>query len=652
MKNHNTLSVSEHVRFEALFSPGNIGRLELNNRLFMAAMGNSLAESDGKVSPAMLEYYRIRAQGGVAMVITQFTTISPDDIMPYNLCLHDDSFIPGIVELVRTIHEAGAKVCIQLMHPGMLLLLLKSAIKPDQSIKVPCIVPRMEKGKPFKQISIEEIQEYIGYFAAAALRVKNTGADAIELHACHGCLLSTFLSPAVNRRSDIYGGSVENRTRFARQVVEGIKHATGSDFPLIIRINGDDDIEGGVTPDEVVKQAQILQNAGADAVSISSGLEYWTTLMAPSYLTPPGAILPVAEKIKDTLKVPVIAAGKITPGLAEDTVRSGKADFIALGRPLLADPSLPQKIKSGKEEPLKSCLYCNNCLRSSWRSCTVNPALYRESVKPTARSSAAGKKVMIIGAGLAGLQAAVLLKEKGFVVELSEKQSETGGQWRIACKIPGKEGYRSIITRLENNLKQLKVPVHLNTEVSVDSVKSLRPDIAVIATGARPAVPELAGSDKACVIQANDVIEGKAEARGRVTIIGASILAMETAVLLAEKNKEVILVSHSGLGGRRGPDDLITFRGLMKRIIQLRIPLYLNTPHIEIFDEYLSIKSGTEIYSLPSDTVVLASGVQPVDTLAGELKGVAPEIYLIGDCIQPGNAAQATFSAARLASEL
>jgi 2,4-dienoyl-CoA reductase-like NADH-dependent reductase (Old Yellow Enzyme family)/thioredoxin reductase len=640
----------EKNRYPALFQSGSIGSLRLKNRLIMAAMGNSLSDDQGNVTEAMVDYYRVRAAGGVGMVITQFASVSRDDVMPYNLRIDDDKFIEGTRRLVTTIREKGAKACVQLMSPGMLLLLFKS-LPQGVTIKVPGITPMMAKDRPFQALNEAEIENYIQDFGAAALRSKEAGADAVEIHACHGCLLSTFLSPAVNRRPDLYGGTVENRVRFTRRIVELIKEKIGPEFPLIVRINGEDDMPGGVTPDDVVKQAEILTLAGADAVSVSSGLEYWSTLMAPSYLTPEGVILPVGHKVKQALKVPVIAAGKITPELAEDSISSSRIDFVALGRPLLADPALPEKLREGRDTDIVKCLYCNNCLRTSWRSCTVNPFLFRESAGPVSPAHSP-KKIIVIGGGLAGMQAAVLCKARGHNVSLFEKESRLGGQWGIACMIPGKQRYASILMHLERSLQRLQVPVKLNVEITREQVVEMKPEVAIIATGAVPSVMQISGAEQKNICQANDVIQGKVEVTGRTVVLGGSILALETGILLAERGIEVIMVSHSGLGGRKGPDDMITFRGLLRRLVDLRIPLYLNASILENTGKSLVIGLGGEIVFLPADKIVLATGVGSEDNLVAELKGVVPEIYPVGDCVMPGNAAQATYSAARLAMKI
>jgi 2,4-dienoyl-CoA reductase-like NADH-dependent reductase (Old Yellow Enzyme family)/thioredoxin reductase len=636
--------------YESLRQTGQIGEMKLKNRLIMAAMGNALADEKGNVTEAMLEYYRARARGGVGLVITQFASISSDAQMPYNLSLSDDKYIPGISKLIQTIHEFGVKVCVQLMHPGLLFLLFKT-VPSGITLKVPSAIAEIPKDKPVQVLTIEDIEKYVLQFGEAFARAVQSGADAVEIHACHGCLLSSFLSPAVNRRTDLYGGSVENRARFVQQIVQVLRQKAGPAFPLIVRINGNDDIPGSITPKEVIRQAQILTEAGASAVSISSGMEYWSTLMAPSYLTPHGVMLPIAAEVKKNISVPVIVSGKIDPGLAEQTIKERKSDFVALGRPLLADPELPNKMFQGDAREIASCLYCNNCLRTSWRGCSVNPSLYREAAASQPKTSSP-RKIMVIGGGLAGMEAAVLCKKRGHEVSLFEKDSALGGQWSVACAVPGKQEYASILRSLEYHLQKLQVPVTLNIAVSRKMVEEMKPDLAVVATGAAPASLALPGADENNCVQANDIITGKATAGSRAVVIGGNMVAMEAALTMAKQGRKVALVSHSPLGGRKGPDDMITFRGLLRRISELDIPLYLNSEILEICGNSLVIRFEQEILALPVDTVVLAVGVKPVDGLIGELKGLGIEIYPIGDCVMPGNAAQAIYNASKLALKL
>ncbi len=633
-----------------LFQPGSIGRLNLKNRLIMAPMGNALADGEGYATEALLSYYRARARGGVGLIITQCVSINRADMMPYSLALYDDSYIPGIKKLVQMIHERDVRVSIQLMHPGMLLVLLPS-LPQGMTVKVPGITPMMVADKPYQVVEAADIEQYAEDFAAAAHRAVETGADAVEIHACHGCLLSTFLSPATNRREDQYGGSVDNRTRFTQIVIAAVRQRIGREFPITVRINASDDVPGGVTPEEVVQQAVLLEAAGADAISISAGLEYWSTLMAPPYSAPEGVNLPVTEKVKGKVKVPVITAGKIGLELAAQTVRETRADFIALGRPLLADPELPNKLKNGHIDNIRRCVYCNNCLRSTWRSCSVNPFLFREDMLPLTPSSTP-KKVMVAGGGIAGMQAAIFLAERGHRVSLYEKESELGGQWRIASSIPEKNIYSRFTDYLEHRLGQMGIPVNPGVEVTREQVLNVKPDVVVVATGAIPQELDVPGLRLNHVVQANDIIQGKVRVAEQVVVIGSNMLGMELAAMLAGEGKKVILVSRGKLGGRKGPDEKITFRALMRKLVAGGVPIYPNVKILEITPQQLIIEMNAEILSLPAGTIALAIGVEPVSQLADEIEGDVAEVYTVGDCVMPGNAAQATFAAARLAAEI
>jgi 2,4-dienoyl-CoA reductase-like NADH-dependent reductase (Old Yellow Enzyme family)/thioredoxin reductase len=633
-------------KFSALFQPGNIGTLRLENRLIMPAMGNNLADEEGKVTERLIDYYQLRARGGVGLVVIQFTSVTAEDTTPHHLALYDDKFIPGLQKLVDTIHGEGAKACVQLMHWGLALLLVGS-IPEGMSIKVPSITSWMPGDKPYKEVDEKDIDRYVEDFAEAARRVKEAGADAVEFHACHGCLLSTFLSPVTNRRTDQYGGSVENRTRFARRTVERTKEKAGREFPVLVRINGSDDVEGGITPDEVLRQAAILEGAGADAISLSVGHEFWSPLTMPCYALPEGLQVPIAERVKKAVKVPVITAGKIGPELAEQIIRDGKADFVALGRPLLADPDLPNKLRQGRSEDVRSCLYCNNCLTRGRGSCSVNPFLYREGRFPTTPAKQS-KKVMVVGGGLAGMQAAVLLAQRGHQVSLYERESELGGQWNIASAMPGKENFASFTNYLRRLLDKQGVPITVSTEVTKEKVLETKPDAIVVATGAIPQVLNVPGSTGPNVVQAIDIIKGEAEAKGKVVIIGGRFIGMELAVWLAKQGKEVSLVTRTRLGGRVAVERF-TFRALTRQLIELRVPLYLHASVMEITENGVVIGLGEEVFLLPADTVILAVGSEPVNRLAKELEGTVPEVHTIGDCNEPRDAAAATFEAAKIA---
>ncbi|MDM7999810.1 MAG: NAD(P)/FAD-dependent oxidoreductase [Dehalococcoidia bacterium] len=644
------------TQFSALFQPGKIGTLQLKNRIIMPAMGTALADEKGKVTDRMVAYYAARARGGAGLITPQFAAVSRDSAFAYTLPLHDDSYIADWRTLADAVHEAGARFSIQLMHVG--LILLYSGVVPEgASILVPSMAPWMAPDKPYHELTEQDILGCVEDFAAAAARAKIAGADLVELHACHGCLVSSFLSPLTNRRQDRFGGNVENRTRFACLIVEAIRRAVGKGFPLSVRINCSDGIEGGLTVEEAAQQARILEGAGADAISVSGGLEFWSTLSVPSYPYPDGPMVGMAEKIKKAVNVPVIVAGKVNAELAEKVISGGKADFVAMGRPLLADPELPNKIRQGRIDDLRRCIYCNNCLKSATdpsagpMSCTVNPFVAREAKYPF-KPVAKPKEVMVAGGGLAGMEMAMYLTERGHKVALYEKDNELGGQWNIACALPGKQGYAALTEYLKRWLKKNGVEINLGTAVTRELVLQKKPDAVVVATGAVPLRLNVPGADLPHVIQGHDFIAGRAPARGRIVVVGGRFIGMEVAIWLKEQGKDVTIVTRAGLGEDGIRLEEFTFKTLADRIVELNIPMFLNSTVLEITEKAVVIPMKGRLFRIPADTVILSVGMRPENRLAKELEGLGIEVHMVGDCVRPRDASDVSYQAARLAATI
>jgi len=642
------------AEFHALFQPGTIGTLQLANRLVMAAMGIPLADAEGRVTDRVIQFYRPRAAGGVGLVVTSFASVSRDTAFPMTLSIYDDAYVPGLAKLAEAVHEAGSKICIQLMHPGMLLL-FSGFVPEGMSLKTPSITPWLGKDFPRDELGAADIDRYVDDFGEAARRAREAGADGVELHASNGCLVSTFLSPVTNRRTDEYGGSVENRARFARRIVERMKEKAGHDFPVIVRLNVSDDMAGGVMPDEVVAQARIMEAAGADAINVSSGLEYWTTSTIPCYLFPDAPMVPMAERLTQSLRIPVLAAGKISPEMAEQIVAEGKADFVALGRPLLGDPELPNKIRAGRRQDVWECLYCNNCVAVDAEifpgACTVNPFAFREDRYPLSKTDAP-KNIMVVGGGLAGMRVAALLAERGHHVSLYEKSPELGGQWNIACTTEGKERYALLTERLRRSLAEQGVAVSTGVAVTREMVGQVKPDAVVVATGAVPAGLNVPGATLPHVVQSHDVLAGKAQVKGRVVVVGGRFTGMEVAIALKEQGRDVCLVTRAGLGEDGAKLEQMTFRTVARRLLDLRVPLYLHSTVLEITEGAVVMTLGDNILPLEADTVILAVGMRADNRLARELEGLVPELYTLGDCVQPRDAAVAALRASELAANI
>ncbi|MBI2858150.1 MAG: NADH:flavin oxidoreductase, partial [Chloroflexi bacterium] len=401
------------MTFTRLFEPGNIGKMVVPNRTVMPGIGTHSGNQDGTINDQTTYYYEVRARGGVGLVITQGLRFVPNSGFPGNIMIDEDKYIPGLKDLVDRVHRYGSKICCQLSHSGVMSHQFYDAHDSEHkgsAILGASAIPCVTYGTTPRAMTHEEIKDHVEFWSNAAERAKRAGFDTVEIHAAHGYFLSGFLSSYQNRRTDKYGGSIENRARFACEVLARTREKVGPDFPIMIRINGSDFFEGGTTLEEAVAASQLFVEAGADCIDVSCANQdsrQWRDL---TYLFPDAAIVYTAEAIKKAVKVPVVAVGKIGhPALAESILREGKADFVAFGRALLANADFVNKSREGRLDDITYCIYCNNCRlthgnkaviakKGAGLSCTVNPALLRErqfEIKPVARP----KKVMVAGGG-------------------------------------------------------------------------------------------------------------------------------------------------------------------------------------------------------------------------------------------------------------
>lgn len=634
-----------------LFQPGNIGKLELRNRIVMPGMGMHTA-NEGHVNQQTIDYLVERAKGGVGLIITGATCAVPGFRAPWRLWADDDQFIPGLRKLANAVHRYGAKIALQLVHHGTWL----SKDRTDVEMVVPSVGPWLPPGRAYREASRQDIAFFMEAFVEAAQRAKQAGFDAVEFHACHHCILSEFLSPFTNRRSDEYGGSPEDRARFAAEIAARSRDRLGPDFPIIFRINGDDGFEGGTRIADAVRHAQVLVANGADAISVTAGFHGMSATTFPLYMDTPGVLMPLAEAVKKGIGVPVIAVGKIDSLLAEQTLQQGKADFIAMGRALVADPDLPNKAQEGRFKDIRPCVYCNNChyvrhdLKERKRACTVNPAFLRER-RFRIRPATSLKKVMVVGGGLAGMEAALVAAERGHEVTLYEQSDGLGGQWAVAAAQPSKEGYAAFTEYLKEALGRAKVPLILNTEVTAELVRKIQPNVVVVATGAVPGTLDVPGVSRKNVVQATDAIWGKTTAGEKVVVVGGRFVGMELAASLAEQGKKVSLVTKNQLGENGFPLEEEMYTVLRDRLIRYRVPIYQHSPVREILDNGLYIYfMNAEMVFLEADTIILAVGARAQDTLYRELSKTVPEIkvFKAGDCVSPRDAMAAVNEGAEI----
>jgi 2,4-dienoyl-CoA reductase-like NADH-dependent reductase (Old Yellow Enzyme family)/thioredoxin reductase len=653
-----------------LFEPGKIGPLEIRNRIVMPAVCENFATDDGFITERAIEYYRRRSQGGVGMLIYGASVIyHPQARAVINSAISDDKYIPGLAKLAEAIKSGGAKACIQIMHAGRQTKSSIAKAHPVCPSPTPFIRGSLLYPEVPRELTKDEIRDIIKAFGAAVRRAKEAGWDAVELHAAHGYLLHSFLNPYVNMRKDEYGG-LEGGLRFMEELIGEVRDNIGKDMALLVRINGEDYVaEGGITLVETHIIAKALEKFGVDAINISGRTRDTNhPLGDASMASPPGTWVYVAEAIKKAVKIPVIIVHRIyDPFYAEQILAEGKADFVALARQLLADPEWPIKVKEGRIEDIRPCIYCNEgCYDTLWTlipiTCTVNPMLGREyeiKIAPAHKP----KNVVVVGGGPAGLSAAETLARRGHKVTLFEKSYRLGGMFIYSTGSPFRQEIARLIKYYEIQLCKLGVDVKLGKEFTPEMVDEYRPDAVVIATGAEPVVPKLEGLDAGYVVpevvSAVDVLVGRARVGDKVLIwtcsyycpyicgtlrraraaCGAGYAAVYVAEKLVSEGKLVYLVSERdeiapGIG-------FTTRVPLFNRLFFMGVKIAKKIKVKAITDGGVIVSRAGVDTKIAVDTFVHSVGFRSNRRLADALKNKVPDLYVVGDAALPSNALNA-----------
>lgn len=640
--------------FKRLFEPINIGPMTVRNRIAMPAMGTSFASKDSLVSERLKAYYEARAKGGAGLVIVECTCVDSVRGMHVSnrLVIDNDRALPGLADLAQTIKRHGAKAIVQLFHAGRMAKSKITGCQPVAPSPIPYPSAASPEGEVPRELTVYEISEIIGLFAQAAARARKAGFDGIELHAAHGYLLAEFLSPYTNQRLDQYGGSTANRARILTDILQAIRNSVGADYPVWCRINGQEyGIKNGLTLEDTKSIARMV-NPFSNAISISAW-GYGRSLLVHMPDTP-GAFLPVAGAIKKVVTVPVITAGRLTPETAERAIEDANADIIAMGRQLLADPELPNKLLSGgasEVRPCIACFYCNDSgvLKNSAIACAVNAATGREN-EYAIRPAAETKKIVVVGGGPAGMEAARALSLRGHSVILIEKDAELGGQLNLAAIPPHKDRIKPLIAYFATQLKKQSVEVRLNTKADPAYIKGLQPDIVILATGATPVVPRLLGINPDNVVTAADVLAGLRQFGKEVVVIGGGSTGCETAEFLCEKARKVTVIEMlPELATNLGFRDRTR---LMLRLTGQPITFLTNARCSGIKSEGVNIVSRDGDRFISADTVVLALGVKPNRNLLPQLEAEGLKTCLAGDCGQGTGIADAINDGLRLGCAL
>jgi 2,4-dienoyl-CoA reductase-like NADH-dependent reductase (Old Yellow Enzyme family)/NADPH-dependent 2,4-dienoyl-CoA reductase/sulfur reductase-like enzyme len=629
--------------FSILFSPFKIGSLKLKNRVVLPPMGTCLGDINGVVTKKLVDYYIERAKGGVGLIIVENTLVTSRFGIQIANQLRIDSYhhVPYLFELTEAVKEHGARIAIQINVPGC----------GTRRHLAPTVKPTGPSARAYdfqpercKILSVKEIKEIVNDFARGAKLAKQAGFDAIEIHGANGYLINQFLSPYSNRRKDAYGGDLRKRLKFCIEVIQGVREVVGDDYPLLFRLGIDEFLDGGFTVEQAVEVAKSAEQAGINALDVTAGnlnMRKSCARAIPSLFIPDGHLAEDAGKVKKALDIPVILAGKIRdPQLAEEILRKEKADLIAIGRGFLSDSQWALKAMTGKHKEIRKCISCNEmCLyHKTWLSrpirCTVNPLVGRENRRID--KVAKPKRVLVIGGGPAGMEAARVSALRGHIVTVCEKASRLGGQLWIASVLPYKKEMRELIEQMSTQLEQLGVSIRLNEKVTAESLKNMPFDVIVVATGAKPLKPSLPGIEHHRVLYYDDVLSDKKNAKGENIIVGGGgVIGCETAIYIAEnKGKRVTIVEKMDQAASE-MEPIFNRDGLLQRLEKNGIRILLDHEILGIEDRIVRIGQKKVSKTLPMDTLVLALGRSQNDKLFKQLTGSGTSVNFVGDCIEP-----------------
>lgn len=693
------------MEYKMLLSPMKIGNCEIKNRIVMSPMLMGFGQFDGRTTEQLMDYYEERAKGGTGLIITEITRIN--DVHGAaafaQLGASHDYQIEGLREFAKRIHKHGAKLFVQLHHPGRqnvglaigtvpfciaatrvckkfpkALFLIAPKIAPFMSkhnialssVSASKCEPSYFAGGRVRALRKSEVKKLIRQFVDGAVRCKKAGVDGVELHGTHGYLIQQFLSPNTNHRTDEYGGSFENRLRFIREIIEGIRKECG-DYPIVVRLTIDEFYDKigkpgkGYSMDEGVKYAKAIADMGVDAIDVSSAaydtFNYW---LEPTSFDL-GWRKYLAAEVKKAVNIPVIAANLIrTPEQAEAQLEEGVQDFVSLGRPHIADPHFAQKAQSGRENEIKRCICCLYCIQSMQDNayhgghgyCSVNPTVGSEKEFDNLPKDGNGRVVVIVGAGVAGLTCAEMLGRRGFKPIVLEKNNQVGGQIQLADKPPKKEKLGWCVEDMLTNATKFGAEVHLDTEATEQVIASYNPYAVVIATGATAVRPRsIEGVNNANVYTTTQILDGSVVLENKkIALIGSGMTGLETAEMLVEHNNKVTIVE---MADRLAPG--VWFQHLDDVVPKLdaKGTNYILSHKLNSIDEKgiviepvkldkkRKVKSVGKPYHFDCDAVVLSLGARSVNTLGKELEGKFQNLYVIGDANKVGRIADATSAA-------
>ena len=632
-------------------NPIRINTLLIKNRIVFPAMCTKYAAPDGGVTERMLRYYEERAKGGAGLVTIEATSVDPTgNSFSRGLSIADDARLPGLTDLARRVKRHGARISIQLQHGG------RAALPQFSGHAVPLVsaIPGVTPYDNSVILSEEEIARLVECWGKAAIRAREAGFDAVEIHGAHGYLINQFMSPLTNLREDAYGGSFENRMRFPLEVLRAVRKQVGPDFPILFRYSMEEFMPGGIDMEQAVRIAKVMADNGVDMLNVSIGIGESVEYIIPPASVPDGWNADRAAAIKRAVgsRIPVAVVGRIcNRKTAENIIASGKADLVAMGRALLADPFLPAKLAEGRDDEILTCIGCNEGCTGMLNecrpiSCALNPRTGYEDDYPMTQADAP-KAVVVIGGGPAGCEAALTAAQRGHKVVLFEATSTLGGLANIAALPPGKGVFATLGTYFSAMLPRAGVDVRLNTKADADAVRALHPDHVIVATGGTPIVPRFCADSP--VVLAQDILTGAAQAGSRVLVIGGGLVGSETAEFLADKGREVTVVELRD--GIALDMEYKTRQMLMPKLAALGVVCLTETEVLEIgCNGNVKVKTPYLEKELSGfDTVVVALGYRPDAALCADLAAADIDFVQVGDCKKVGKIINGVWEAFQLA---
>ena len=644
------------MKYKNLLGPIKIRGLELRNRVVFPAMGSGFLKN-GHVTDSFIDYHVARTLGGNGLNITEAAAVhAPSAPRDFLMRICDDECLPGLKKFTDVIHEAGGKACVQLWQGGI------AAVSGDPEVM--CIVPVETKvgNTVYPAASVETIHDVVEAYGEAAKRAVKAGFDCVEFHAAHGYSPHSFLSAGINKRNDEYGGTLENRARYSLECIEAIRKNIPDDMPILMRIVAQDDyLENGLTIEDTIEFCKMAQKAGVDVLDVSRGNAHSAGIKfeVPSIDLPRGFNIDNAARIKKETGMITIGVGRInSPEQAEDIIAKNKVDMVVIGRGQIADPEFCKKVYAGDEDSIIRCIACNQGCVDRFMgnlslSCLRNPSVGREKEYALAKTDDP-KKVLVAGGGMAGLEAAITLKQRGHDPIIFEESDHLGGQFLLAGLAPRKEEMRKAAISRGRQALKMGIDIRLNTKITLEILQDVSPDEIIVATGAEPIRLDIPGVNLNHVTNSFDVLEGNVIPKGKVIVIGGGLVGLEVAEYIAEKDKgnQITVIEMLDEVGK----DLGIFRKIcvMENLYITGIQTMVNTKCLEIKEDSIIVEKDGENHKLDCDYVVVAVGSKSMDY--DEIINYSEEnntpYYVIGDALKARRAINAIEEAAEVAREI